>query len=214
MTKRNHPLIAISLMLLFACITSYADVVTLKAQVTALTTGFTNELRSQKLIIGTNQVAHVLHFYSFNTNYVYSGVGPTTDDLYALNVSYNELSVLYTCGTLFGAYSPSRAGISVLGSSPLTIVGPAVIEVIKNPALFSNLSTYSGTHISVCTVEVSGVANLVTQNNVVEVPPDNGPYQISLETATELQDNWQSATLGRYGASDQKRYFRLKIIRD
>jgi len=207
-SKTLHKLIG-TLTLVILTISSQADTVTLKATWKS-DTAISLTQKSQKIILAPNQIARILHFYCFTTARGPFSPGPRVSDNVVLNVSYQELTIPYSHSTLFGFNEmvENKTGMAV-GTIP-TLVGPATLELTTN-----STAVASGTGVgggAVCTIEVVGTAQL-QQPTDSQVPPDNGPFQIGLETSTDMENTWQTATLGNYGASDTKRFFRLKILK-
>jgi hypothetical protein len=51
-------------------------------------------------------------------------------------------------------------------------------------------------------------------SNAVVIPSDSsGPVQIILESSEDMV-NWNSANPGTYGASTNKRFFRIRAVQD
>jgi hypothetical protein len=64
--------------------------------------------------------------------------------------------------------------------------------------------------MAICTIDVSGTAEVLPGDTVVQLPQTN-PVEVKLETSVNTEEAWQPATLGRYDTTDQKRFFRITI---
>lgn len=87
------------------------------------------------------------------------------------------------------------------------IVGPATINLLSNER-FQEANDGQAVLIYVVT---SAVASSTPSNTVV-IPSDAaGPVEIILESSVDLV-NWTRAEPGEYGASTEKRFFRLRAV--
>lgn len=89
-------------------------------------------------------------------------------------------------------------------NSPLTVIGPATVQIQSSSTGFFAYLTF----------EISKIndASIVSSTAVV-IPEDaNGPVQIILESSTDLI-TWTAANPGTYGASTTKRFFRVRAVK-
>jgi len=211
-TNKLH-LITIALPLLIGVVSGYAEVITLKAGWTITNGKVQLTQASETIKLGANQVARILHFFC----------NSTTEDLYdcqavKISAKLGEVTVLYSYAELYGTYQVDLGGAKfgpVQGAGIIqtpTLAGPATVELVAATSGRFGPPTKSGS--AICTIEIVAAAPVQPPATIaVEVPPDNGPVDIALETSTDMQQTWQTAALGRYGAIGQKRFFRLKAVK-
>jgi hypothetical protein len=200
-----------------------ADVLTLR--VAWQTVATSNNLQAGAVVLtphsptiklGTNQTAKVLHFYCIETNLTYyngfqwtSSPTRSLTDSVKLQVDFGDLAVSYYQTTLngktsFSSYQPG-AGLPAL-------VGPATLELLPGdvPWAVGGGAAIGTAGMAICTIDVSGTAEVLPGDAVVQLPQSNS-VEVKLETSVNTEEAWQPATLGRYDVTDQKRFFRLKI---
>jgi hypothetical protein len=203
---------------------AHADVVTLKVEWETAATG-TNQFgstnlevalspKSPRIKLGANQTGKVLHFYCVQTNDYISGLGFIShrglNDAVQLKVDFGDIAVSYYQGTLTGGISSS--GTHLPGAGLPALVGPATLELLPGdvPGKDTLRAVTRTAGMAICTVEVSGTAEVLPGDTVVQSPQAN-PVEVKLETSLATEAAWQPANLGRYDATDQKRFFRLRI---
>jgi hypothetical protein len=89
------------------------------------------------------------------------------------------------------------------------IVGPATLEIVQSYTGAS--SQQLATFITYRKINQQ-LSPATTPSNTVVIPTDAiGPVEIVMESSVDLV-NWTAATPGTYGASTEKRFFRLRAV--
>ncbi|MHC1763594.1 MAG: hypothetical protein AB9869_04700 [Verrucomicrobiia bacterium] len=217
--RRTSPSIALPLSVLFSIFFSTevpADTVTLRANVTVSGGKVERQINSKVVKVAPNQVAKIKHFYCFNTDDMEFMGESGVDNSIALYVVFDDLTAIYTHDALFGAFGMGSSSGCAISAMP-EVVGPATLQLkLKlRPAIMQ----FTGG--AICTVEVNGpidIASEVAPNAVtatedaIVIPENTGPVEIVLESSTNLQETWDTALPGIYGATDRKRFFRIKAV--
>jgi len=215
----------VPLLIMIGMTNAKADIVTLKAKLSN-TTGNEVRMNSKTIKLADKQVAKILHFYSFDNTNRTSNLGglPRVSSAVRLTVTFDELTVRYTHATLFGVVTSgfgqpvSEQGVAVWQIPQF--VGPALIQLTTD-GIAEDFPKPRNTDLgAICTIEVVGNAELVnsqgvkppTTSAVVKADAD-GPVEIILESSTDMEKTWQVAALGVYGATDKRRFFRLRAER-
>lgn len=176
--------------------------------------------KSQILNVQPGQVARVLHFYCFQED-AETGMGfsivPAANIDGILEVKVDGITFRYTHLTLFGRMAGDVQGVHPETGAALqpsiTVVGPAEIRL----NVYSDPEGVDGAML--CTIEVDGEAQIrepaegdFTPLGMAEIAADSdGPVTVKLETSVDMKQTWQTAEPGTYGATADKRFFRLSI---
>lgn len=106
---------------------------------------------------------------------------------------------------VFGEVATNAKGaVKIAGPATLTLSLPGQQDMTVGEGC---LLTYKVTDNSTSSTALSPLAG-----TAVVIPSDaTGPVQIILESSTDLL-NWATATTGSYGASTQRRFFRVRAL--
>jgi len=208
-----------------------SEIVTLTAQTTAgIVPGefgpVNPKVRNSKTLrLAAGQTAKILHFYCISNRGSgfgpFAPQGPSVSDAIGLTVTFEDLLVVYTHSTLFGEFANFGAATGsnnngVAAGYPPEFVGPATIQLTFG-SLLESASGGETDARAICTVEVSGTANLSAADGVklptvsaVVKANLNGPVEILLESSKDNEKTWEPAEPGVYGETEKQRFFRLR----
>lgn len=123
------------------------------------------------------------------------------------------------------ASSPSGSGVGPMqfmfqpgGTNQYNNFSETVTNRLPNLTFFAGpgsltLNAYPPTYQAIATVNVVRSVPATQLANTVVIPDDGGgPVQIILESSTDLI-TWTAANPGTYGTTSQKRFFRLRAVR-
>ena len=141
--------------------------------------------------------------------------GTSRPDFVEIKIQVDGQTVGSIAGSGGGELIPKAWGVgptslfilSTKYSSPI-VVGPATLELVSSPEFGEN------TEVQVMLIYrvVSETGTNPTPSNTVVIPSDAaGPVEIILESSVDLV-NWTRAEPGEYGASTEKRFFRLRAV--
>jgi hypothetical protein len=120
-------------------------------------------------------------------------------------------------GTDYGRFIYQMDGVVITNDAPapgslpkITVIqGPATIQL----QTFNIVTSTSQGDVAVAIIELKrGIPDVQISNTVVIPEDSSGPVHVVLESSADLV-TWTAANPGTYGSSTQKRFFRLRTVR-
>lgn len=148
---------------------------------------------SVSMSVKSNQVARILHLFG-------GALGTTGSGKSWFVVRKEGYELRYDVEVLMGATTFTLA-------API-ITGPAEVGV---SVLLSHATDRSVPLL--CVIQLTSSEDTLTPSSAVVIPADsNGPVRIVLESSVDTV-TWTEASPGVYGTSTEKRFFRVRAVR-
>ena len=103
-------------------------------------------------------------------------------------------------------------GSLINGTSNAKIAGPATVKFVNSPNWLNDVEYILIPDVVSYEMSDNESVQLSKPSNAVVIPADSiGPIEIVLESSKDLI-TWTAAEPGIYGATDQKRFFRVRAV--